>query len=39
VYRNGSIVKHDHRREILFSLRMPESVSDIGVYQLEPSCA
>jgi hypothetical protein len=30
VYRNGSIVKHDLEREILFSLRMPESVSDIA---------
>jgi hypothetical protein len=31
VYRNGSIVEHDHEREILFSLRMPESVSDISI--------
>ena len=34
-FHNGLIVKHDHERDILFSLRMPESVSDIAVYRRE----
>jgi hypothetical protein len=33
VYRNGSIVTHDHEPGIVFSLGMPESVSDIAVFR------
>jgi hypothetical protein len=35
-YRNGSIAQHDHERDILFSLRMPESVFDIAVFRPQP---
>jgi len=40
VYRNGSIVKHDHERErSCFRSACLKSVSDIAVYRPQPASA